>query len=137
MDPIDATMRIATSGMKAQSLRLRVVSENVANVASTGNAPGADAYRRKTVTFGAVLDRKLGAELVGKGKIGTDQSQFRLTYDPSHPAADQRGYVKLPNVNSVIEMADMREATRGYEANVSVIEQAKSMSARTIDLLRD
>jgi len=137
MDPIDATMRIATSGMKAQSMRLRVVSENVANVASTGNSPGADAYRRKTVTFGSVLDRKLGAELVGKGKIGTDQSQFRLSYDPSHPAADERGYVKLPNVNSVIEMADMREATRGYEANVTVIEQAKAMSARTIDLLRD
>lgn len=137
MDPIDATMKIATSGMKAQSLRLRVVSENVANAASTGNAPGADPYRRKTVTFQGVLDRKIGAEVVGRGKVGTDKSEFRLTYDPSHPAADQRGYVKMPNVNSVIEMADMREASRSYEANVTVIEQAKAMSARTLDLIRD
>jgi len=137
VDPIDATMKIATSGMKAQSMRLRVVSENVANAASTGNAPGADPYRRKTVTFQNVLDRKLGAEVVGRGKIGTDKSEFRLTYDPSHPAADGRGYVKMPNVNTVIEMADMREASRGYEANVTVIEQAKAMSSRTLDLLRD
>jgi flagellar basal-body rod protein FlgC len=137
VDAIDATMRIATSGMRAQSLRLRVVSENVANANSTGSTPGADPYRRKTVSFQSVLDRKIGAEVVGRGRIGTDRSDFRLNYDPAHPAADDRGYVKMPNVNTLIEMADMREAARGYEANVTVIEQAKAMASRTIDLLRD
>lgn len=136
MDPLNAAMAVGASGMRAQSLRLRVVAENIANAETTAATPGGDPYRRKTVTFASTLDRAIGAEVVGISRVGTDPGPFQLAYDPSHPAADAGGYVKTPNVNTVIEMADMREASRSYEANLSVIEQARAMLSRTVDMLR-
>ena len=115
---------------------MRVVSENLANAQSTGTTPGSDAYRRKTITFDNELDRVSGATMVRIAGIGTDRSDFRVEHNPSHPAADEAGYVKLPNVNMLVEMADMREASRSYEANLQVIKQAREMVSMTIDLLR-
>ncbi len=136
IDPLQTASRLASAGLEAQSLRIRVVSENLANVQSTGNAPGADPYARKTVTFQAELDRMVGAASVRVREIDTDKTPFRVEHDPSNPAADQNGNVKLPNVNALIEMADMREANRSYEANLQVIKQARAMVASVIDLLR-
>lgn len=136
IDPLLTATRLASAGLEAQSLRIRVVSENLANVQSTGDAPGADPYARKTVTFKAELDRAVGAASVRVRDIDVDKAPFRVEHDPSNPAADQNGNVKLPNVNALIEMADMREANRSYEANLQVIKQARAMVASVIDLLR-
>ncbi|GEP03188.1 flagellar basal body rod protein FlgC [Methylobacterium oxalidis] len=136
IDPLLSASRLASAGLEAQSLRMRVVSENLANAQSTGEAPGADPYARKTVTFRAELDRALGAASVRVREIGTDTAPFRTEHDPSSPAADPNGNVKLPNVNMLVEMADMREANRSYEANLQVIKQARAMVASVIDLLR-
>ncbi|EAU40841.1 flagellar basal-body rod protein C [Fulvimarina pelagi HTCC2506] len=135
-DPLVSSLKIAASGMEAQSTRLRVVSENVANAETTGDTPGADPYVRKTVTFGATLDEVTGANLVRVTDIGTDKADFESTYDPGNPAADENGYVKRPNVNMLTEMMDMREANRSYEANIQVIKQAREIINMTIDLLR-
>lgn len=135
MDLMQSLM-ISAAGMKVQGERLRVVAENLANADSVAETPGADPYRRKTITFRNELDRQLGLETVQVDKVGTDRSDFRMKYDPGNPAADEKGYVKLPNVNSLIEMTDMREAQRSYEANLKAIEVARSMLQRTIDLLR-
>ncbi|MYZ46981.1 flagellar basal body rod protein FlgC [Propylenella binzhouense] len=136
LDPLQAALRISGSGLAAQSTRLRVVSENLANAQSTGSAPGADPYARKTVTFAEELDRAAEVELVRVDRIGVDRAPFRMEFDPGHPAADAAGFVKFPNVNVLVEMADMREATRTYEANLQMIQQAREMISRTIDLLR-
>ena len=136
VDALAATMNIAASGLEAQSMRLRVVAENLANAESAGNAPGADPYRRKTVIFAAELDRLTGASLVAVDQVRTDRSAFRSEYQPGHPAADASGYVKLPNVNAIVEIADMKQASRSYEANLQVIKQAREMMSMTIDLLR-
>ena len=135
MDPISAAMKIASSGLEAQSLRVRMVSENIANASSFGAAPGADPYRRKTIVFQPDFDRALGADLVTVKKIGVDPGEFTLSYDPAHPAANADGYVKVPNVNPLIEMTDMREATRSYDANLNLIEQARGMASATLALL--
>ena len=135
-DSLVGTIAVASSGLKAQSMRMRVVAENVANANSTANLPGGDPYRRKTITFEAELDRSLGASVVDVKSIGVDRSLFKQVYEPSHPAADEAGYVKMPNVSTLIEMSDMREATRAYEANLNMIEQARSMLMRTTDLIR-
>ena len=135
MELINA-IKISASGMKAQGTRLRVVAENVANADSMGNKPGDDPYRRKTITFQDQLDRTLNADLVSVKKIGRDMSDFELAYEPYHPLADENGYVKKPNVSSLIELTDMKEAQRGYEANLSVIDSSKAMIQRTIELLR-
>ena len=136
MDPLSAASKIAGSGLEAQATRLRIVSENIANARSTGDTAGADPYRRKTITFGAEMDRAAGVELVKVQKHGTDASGFIEEYDPNHPAADARGMVKLPNVNMLIEMADMREANRTYDANLQTIKQTRELVAATIDLLK-
>ncbi|WP_117190960.1 flagellar basal body rod protein FlgC [Rhizobium terrae] len=136
MDPLSASLKIAGSGMEAQSTRLRIVSENIANARSTGDTPGADPYRRKTITFGSELDRASGVDVVEVKKLGVDKSKFIQEYDPDHPAADERGMVKLPNVNMLIEMADMREANRSYDANIQTIKQTRELIAATIDLLK-
>jgi flagellar basal-body rod protein FlgC len=136
MDPLIASLKISASGLEAQSSRLRVVSENLANARSTGDVPGADPYRRKTVSFAQELDRAAGVETVEIKKIGVDQSDFRTEYDPGNPAADANGVVKYPNVNILVEMADMREANRSYEANLQSIRQARDLINSTIDLLR-
>jgi flagellar basal-body rod protein FlgC len=133
---LDRALRISSSGMQAQSARLRVVAENIANRDSTGEAPGADPYRRKTVTFARRLDRAAGVETVQVARIGTDPGAFPQRHDPAHPAADERGYVKTPNVNSLIEVMDMREAQRSYNANLAVLETTRGMLTRTIEALR-
>ena len=135
-DAILSSMKIAASGLEAQSNRLRIVSENVANARSTGETPGSDPYRRKTVTFESEIDRLTGASLVKVADYGRDRSAFVVEHDPGNPAADADGYVKMPNVNSLVEMADMREANRSYEANLQVIKQARELTNLTIDLLR-
>lgn len=130
-------MLVSASGMKAQGARVRVIAENVANADSTGQTPGADPYKRQTISFSNELDKQMGVQLVQVDRIGVDKNaEFTMQYMPDHPAADASGYVKLPNVNMLIEMMDMREAQRSYEANVGLIEQARSMILRTIDLLR-
>ncbi len=134
MDLINS-LHIAASGMKAQSDRLRIVSENIANADSVGEFPGDQPYRRKTVSFKSELDRDMGIEKVKVSKYGTDKSEFKKRYEPSHPAADAQGYVLQPNVNSMVEMMDMREARRGYEANMNMVEVSKSMLQQTIGLL--
>ena len=136
IDPLTATLKISSSGLQAQSERLRVVSENLANAQSTGKTKGADPYRRKTITFESEVDRAYAANLVKVKDIGSDKSEFTVEYDPGHPAADDQGYVKMPNVNTLVEMADMRETNRSYEANLKMMTQARSMVMRTIDLLR-
>jgi flagellar basal-body rod protein FlgC len=130
------SLMISAAGLRVQGERLRVISENVANADSVSEVPGGDPYRRKTITFQNALDRELGTSLVKVKKVGLDPSEFTRKYDPSNPAADNQGYVKLPNVNALIEMNDMREAQRSYEANLKVIEVARGMLQRTIDLLR-
>ena len=136
MDPLHTAMKVASSGLGAQSERLRVVSENLANAQSTGNFPGADPYQRKTITFAAELDRVTGGHRVEVNSISRDTAPFTLEYMPGHEAADADGYVKLPNVNVLIEMADMRETNRSYEANVQVVKQARELISMTIDLMR-
>jgi flagellar basal-body rod protein FlgC len=136
VDSLQASLSIASSGLEAQSTRMRIVSENLANANSTGRVAGADPYQRKTVTFNAEMDRAAGAQLVKVKDVGVDNTPYRVEYDPGHPAADKSGYVKLPNVNMMIEMADMREVNRSYEANLQVVKQVRSMIGMTIDLLR-
>ncbi len=133
---LGTAMRIASSGMKAQSARLRVTAENLANVESTAQAPGGDPYGRKTITFAGRRDRELGAELVDVKRYGVDRSDFELRHEPGHPAADAAGYVKYPNVNTFVELMDMREAQRSYEANLNALGLARSLQQKTIDLLR-
>ena len=135
MDLSDS-LEIAASGMKAQGSRLKVIAENLANANSTSQTPGGEPYRRKVLTFGNVLDRTLNAQLVKVKSVGPDRSDFELKYDPQNPGANADGYVMTPNVNPIIEMADMREAQRSYDANLNVIDAAKAMLSRTIDLLR-
>lgn len=130
------SMQISASAMQAQGERMRVVSENLANADSVSKEPGGDPYRRKMLTFRNELDRSLGLRVVKAGKAQPDKTDFTLSYDPAHPAADANGYVKRPNVRPIIELADMREAQRSYEANLSAIDIAKSMVSRIIDLLR-
>ncbi|MCG5477633.1 MAG: flagellar basal body rod protein FlgC [Ensifer alkalisoli] len=136
MDPLTAALKVSASGLQAESTRLRIVSENIANARSTGDAPGADPFRRKTVSFAAEVDRASGASLVEVDRIGTDDSEFNVEFDPGSPAADEKGMVKLPNVNILVEMADMREANRAYEANLQTIKQSRDLISQTIDLLR-
>lgn len=136
IDPLQVSLKIAASGLEVQSKRVRIVSENLANAQSTGNAPGADPYTRKTISFETEIDQATGANLVRVDSIDFDRAPYRIEHDPGHPAADAAGYVKLPNVNVLIEMADMREANRSYEANLQVIKQAREMISMTIDLLR-
>jgi flagellar basal-body rod protein FlgC len=137
IDELSASMRISGSGLSAQSNRMRIVSENLANAQSTGRTPGSDPYRRKTVTFEGEVDRALGASLVKIKGVGVDRSEFSVRHEPGNPAADENGYVKVPNVNPLFEMADMREANRSYTANIQAITQARSMISMTIDMLRN
>ena len=133
---LEKSIQISASGMKAQGARLRVIAENIANAGSVSEQPGEDPYRRKVAIFKNVLDRELGARTVQVSRVREDMSNFGLRYDPAHPAANEEGYVRTPNVKSLVEMMDMREAQRSYEANLNLIESSKSMLARTLDLLR-
>lgn len=135
MDLVQA-MTLASKGMKAQGTRMKVIAENLANASTSPQKPNETPYQRQVVTFKNELNRAEGMKEVEVDKITKDKSDFILKYDPNHPAADDKGYVKMPNVNSLIEMMDMREAQRSYEANLGVIETSRSMLMRTIDLLR-
>ena len=135
-DIIDA-LAISANGMRAQGARIRVISENVANSDTTGQTPGSDPYRRQTISFKNVLDREMGVDMVEINEIGLDKkAPFGLEFMPDHPAANTEGYVKTPNINTMMEMMDIREAQRSYEANLGMIEQSRAMVSRTIDLLR-
>jgi flagellar basal-body rod protein FlgC len=136
MSELLKSLDISASGMKAQGTRLRVISENVANAGSTALTPEGDPYRRKLVTFGSELNRELGVELVDVKRVSRDPSDFGRRYEPNHPAADPTGYVNTSNVNTVIEMADMREAERSYQANLKVLQASRRMLQQTIELLR-
>jgi flagellar basal-body rod protein FlgC len=135
-DPMQVAIKVAGSGIEAQSRRMLVVSENLANANSTAKTPGADPYARKTISFVSELDGASEARFVKVDHVEADRAPFRLEHDPSHPAADANGFVKLPNVDMMVELADMREANRSYEANLQVIKQARSLISMTIDLLR-
>jgi flagellar basal-body rod protein FlgC len=130
------SMMIAASGMRAQSSRMRTIAENLANANSTSHTPGGEPYRRKVATMNANFDRDLNATLVESGNPAPDMSEFRQQYDPGNPIADKQGYIKLPNVNPLVEIMDMREAQRSYEADLNVLDTTKSMLSRTVDLLR-
>ena len=131
-----ASMMIAASGMRAQSGRMRVIAENIANANSTASSANGQPYRRKVATITSEFDREVGATLVQSGKPIDDTSEFRQQYDPGNPAADKQGYVKLPNVNPLVEVMDMKDAQRSYEADLNVMDATKSMLSRTIDLLK-
>ncbi len=132
---LNTSMIVAASGMRAQSTRMRIIAENIANANSTSQTPGGDPYRRKVATVKSDFDHELNATLVKPGKPIADMTNFNMQFDPGNPAADSKGYVKLPNVSSLIEVMDMREAQRSYEADISVMEASKSMLSRTIALL--
>lgn len=135
MDLMDA-VHISAAGMRVQTERLKVVSQNIANAESVGTRSGQEPYRRKTIEFKNVLDRETKLNLVQTKRISTDKSQFNKQYEPNNPNADDQGYVLYPNVSSILEMADMREARRGYEANLNIIEASKAMMTQTIGLLK-
>jgi flagellar basal-body rod protein FlgC len=137
MSDVFSAMTVSALGMKAQGTRLRVIAENIANAETYANTPAEDPYRRQIITFRNEMDREMGAQLVRVDSIRPDQKDpFVLKYMPDHPGADAKGYVKTPNVNTLIELADMREAQRSYEANLGMIEQARGMMLRVIDVLR-
>lgn len=136
-DPLQTALHIAASGLQAQSMRLRVVSENIANAQSTGSTPGAAPYARQTVSFESEMDRTLGANLVEVKSIGVDSTPFKLERDPGNPAADDNGMVKMPNVDVLVELADMREANRSYEANLQVAKQSADMLNTAVSLMKD
>ena len=129
------SMAVMASGLRAQSQRMKIIAENIANANSTATTQGGDRYRRKIATVNSDFDRELGANLVKAGKPITDNSDFRTRYDPGNPLADAKGYVKLPNVDALVEIMDMREAQRSYEADLTAMDATKSMMARTVDLL--
>ena len=129
------SMAVAASGLRAQTDRMKVIAENIANANSTSPIKGGDPYRRKIATITPNFDRELDATLVNSGKPLADKSDFRSQYDPGNPNADKQGYVKLPNVDSLVEIMDMRESQRSYEADLSVLETTKQMLVRTVDLL--
>jgi flagellar basal-body rod protein FlgC len=137
IDPLEAAIDVATSGLEAHSTRMRVISENLANAESTAATPGANPYTRKTVSFEDEMDQTTGVDLVKVRSVGYDRSPYRIEYDPGNPAADKSGFVKLPNVNLITEVADMREANRSYSANIQVVKQARELFSMTVDLMRN
>ena len=130
------SIAIAASGLRAQAGRMRIIAENIANADSTAPTAGAEPYSRKIASFKSEVDRALDAQTVALGRVKTDPSQFRLKHEPGHPSADANGNVKYPNVNSLVEMMDMREAQRSYEANINVIGASRRMIQRTIEILK-
>ena len=133
---LTASLGVSASGMDVQASRLRVIAENLANQNTTGPGPGADAYRRRVISFQNRLDKTLGAETVRIKRVDTDKTEQPLRYEPGNPAADKGGYVKTPNVNSFVELMDMRDAERSYSANLQVMSATRLMLNRTIELLK-
>ena len=137
LDPLKASLQIAGAGLDAQSTRLRIISQNIANSQSTASVAGGDPYARQTVSFDSEYDRASGADLVRVKSIGVDATPFKLERDPGNPAADAKGMVKMPNVDVLVELADMREANRTYEANLQVAKQSADMMNQAVSLLKD
>ncbi|WP_417317919.1 flagellar basal body rod protein FlgC [Emcibacter sp.] len=133
---LSKSMIISAAGMKAQTVRMRVISENLANANSVSNTPGEDPYRRKVITFVNELNREIGIHEVKVSDVKFDKSDFGMEYEPGHPSADENGYIRTPNVNSLVEAIDMKQAQRSYDANLNAIDVSKNMIMRTIDLLR-
>jgi flagellar basal-body rod protein FlgC len=133
---LSTTLALSARGMSAQTTRLQVIAENIANSATTGSTPGSDPYRRKAVVFANTLDEKLGVTTVSVRQITPDKTPFPVKYDPDNPAADANGYVKTPNVNSFVEVMDMKEAEQSYSANMNVMETTRGLMSRTLDLLK-
>ena len=133
---LDKALAISARGMQAQTTRLRTIAENLANQDTTASTPEGEPYRRKLITFENRVDRELGAETVRVKGIAPDKGELPVRFDPSHPAADDKGYVRTPNVNSFVEVMDMREAQRAYSANLNVMEATRSMLTRAIEMLR-
>jgi flagellar basal-body rod protein FlgC len=127
---------IAASGLHAQLGRMRIITENIANADSTATTPGGDPYRRKIVTFNAELDSAIGADVVKLGRVKTDNSDFRIKHEPGNPAADANGDVKYPNVNTLVELSDLRDAQQSYQSDLNVITATRRMLQRTIDILK-
>lgn len=136
MVDLSNSMYIAGSGLQAQGERMKIIAQNIANVDSVSQNADEDPYARKVIAFKNVLDKELQAEMVKVHKVGTDEAPFGKRYEPGHPAADAEGYVKYPNVNVMVEMMDMREAQRSYEANVQMIDVTKQMMTNTLSILR-
>ena len=135
MDDLSTALKISAAGMRAQSGRVRVVAENIANAESTAASPGGEPYRRQVPVFSSAVDKTTGARLVALDRVALDPSAFSLSFDPSHPAANAEGYVLTPNVNPLVEMMDLREAQRSYEANLGALDQARAMAAATLRIL--
>lgn len=136
MDILDS-VHISAAGLGAQSARLKIIAQNIANADSVGTRDGSkDPYRRQTVTFKEVYDKEMGMKVVKADKVSPDNSDFTRKFEPGNPEADTQGYVSYPNVNSLVEMVDMREARRGYEANLNVIEASKSMFSDTLNIIK-
>jgi flagellar basal-body rod protein FlgC len=133
---LNTSLQVSAAGMEVQVARIKIVAENLANQNTTGSTPGADAYRRRTVSFQNRLDKAVGVETVGVKSVAPDKSQQPLRYDPGNPAANKDGYVKTPNVNSFIELMDMRDAEQAYSANLNVASTTRSMLNQTLDLLK-
>ena len=133
---LTASLRVSASGMDVQTARLRVIAENLANQNTTGPGPGAEAYRRRTISFQNRMDKAAGLETVRVKKVGRDQTEQPLRYEPANPAANKDGYVRMPNVNSFIELMDMRDAEHAYSANLNVASTTRAMLNRTIELLK-
>ena len=130
------SMTLSAAGMRAQGERIKLITQNVSNIDSMGDKPGADPYRRQTITFKEAMDKETGLQMVKADKVGKDNSEFSKRYEPTNPEADAQGYVLYPNINTMVEMTDMREARRGYEANLNVIEASKAMFSDTLNLIR-
>ncbi|MBP6030899.1 MAG: flagellar basal body rod protein FlgC [Sphingobium sp.] len=133
---LEKSVQVSASGLRAQSLRMRVIAENLANADSVSAGPGGQPYRRRIPSFRAEMNRASGATQVSVTTIKGDRSAFPRAYQPGNPAADAKGYVLMPNVNALTETADMKAAQRGYEANLNAIEAARTLTMRTIDLLK-
>jgi flagellar basal-body rod protein FlgC len=136
MSDFQSSLKIAATGLHAQNARMRVIAENIANADSAGKSPDEEPYRRRIPTFKAVMDDEIGGKIVQIGRLALDNSEFKQRYEPGHPAADELGYVRYPNVNSLIESMDMREAQRTYEANLNVVTVTRQMLGQTINILR-
>ncbi len=130
------SLKIAASGLGVQSHRMRIISENIANADSISNVKGGDPYQRKIATFNQVYNEEIGADMVQHGRVKLDSAEFGLRLEPGHPGANDKGYIKTPNVNGMVEAMDMREAQRSYEANLNVITSARKMLAKTLEILR-
>lgn len=135
-DPLAIAMKVSSAGLEAQTQRMRIVSQNIANSGVTGTTPGSDPYTRKTISFSEVVDRETGISLIEVGKTGLDKSPFIEKYEPNHLAADERGMVKYSNVDMLSEMVDMRETIRFYEANLEAAKQARNLISMTLDMMR-